>query len=167
MTEKLNIETVNQMSQAEFVAQFGAVFEETPAIAHHTWTHRPFSSRAALYRSMVATLKALSPDAQLALIQAHPDLGSRAKMAEASVQEQSGAGLHQLTAAEYERFQTLNAAYKDQFGFPFILAVKGHTLSTILAAFEARLQHDLAQEKAQALAEIAEIARFRLDDLVN
>jgi 2-oxo-4-hydroxy-4-carboxy-5-ureidoimidazoline decarboxylase len=35
----------------------------------------------------------MSQDEQLALIRAHPDLGSKAKMAVASVQEQSGAGL--------------------------------------------------------------------------
>ncbi len=163
----LTIAAVNPMSQAEFVEQFGAVFEETPAIAHQTWTQRPFADVADLHQKMVAVVDQLSPDEQLALIQAHPDLGSRAQMADASVQEQTGAGLTQLSASEYERFQLLNSAYKAKFGFPFILAVKGHTKASILAAFETRLQNSSEAERTQALAEIAQIARFRLEALVE
>ena len=69
---------------------------------------------------MVAIVQAMSPQEKLALIQAHPDLGSRVAMAEASVAEQSGVGLDQLSAAEYEQFQQLNQQYRQTFGFPFI-----------------------------------------------
>lgn len=167
MPEKLSIETVNQMGQGEFIRRFGAVFEDTPEIAKQAWTQRPFADVVDLHQKMVTVVEQLSAAAQIDLICAHPDLGSRAKMADASVQEQAGAGLDQLDATEYERFQTLNGAYKDKFGFPFILAVKGHTKVTILAAFETRLQHSQTQEQTQALSEIAQIARFRLADLMD
>ncbi len=42
---------------------------------------------------MVGVVEAMSQDEQLALIRAHPDLGSKVKMAAASVQEQAGVGL--------------------------------------------------------------------------
>ena len=71
---------------------------------------------------------------QLALIKAHPDLGSKAKMAETSVQEQAGVGLDRLSEAEYQRFQSLNQAYKDKFDFPFIVAVKYHTIMISVAS---------------------------------
>ncbi|MFN5765028.1 MAG: 2-oxo-4-hydroxy-4-carboxy-5-ureidoimidazoline decarboxylase, partial [Pseudanabaena sp.] len=99
---------------------------------------------------------------QLKLICAHPDLGSKFKMAEASVQEQSTVGLDQLSATEYDRFQYLNQAYKDKFAFPFIIAVRNHTKDSILKAFEQRLLNNLEVEKKQAIAEIIEIARWRL-----
>ena len=83
-------------------------------------------------------------------------------MAEASVKEQSTVGLDQLSAAEYDRFQDLNQAYKDKFSFPFIIAVRNNTKDSILAAFEKRLQNNLEVEKQQAIAEIIEIARWRL-----
>jgi 2-oxo-4-hydroxy-4-carboxy-5-ureidoimidazoline decarboxylase len=162
-----SIAQLNQMSQEEFVGVLGAVFEETPAIAQSTWHQRPFANVTELHQQMVAIVNAMSSAEQLNLIRAHPDLGSKAKMAEASVQEQAGAGLDRLTASEYERFQSLNAAYKEKFGFPFIVAVKNHTKDSILEAFERRLNHSTEAEMAQSLAEIAQIAQFRLFNLVN
>ncbi len=162
-----SLAALNQMDQAAFVAALGAVFEETPAIAHQAWHHRPFDSVPALHRAMVHVMQNLSSAEQIALIRAHPDLGSKAQMAEASVQEQAGVGLDRLSLAEYERFHALNQSYRATFGFPFIIAVKNHTKSSILAAFEQRLQNSPTAEQAQAIAEIAEIARFRLAALVT
>jgi len=158
------IATLNQLSQAEFVATLGSIFEDTPAIASQTWHQRPFQTVDELHQQMVAVVEALSPEAQLELIQAHPDLGSRLKMAEASVQEQACVGFDRLTPEEYDRFHHLNQSYKAKFGFPFIIAVRNHTRATILAAFERRLEHTAEAEKQQALAEIYQIARFRLTD---
>ncbi len=155
------------MSQAAFVEVLGAVFEHTRAIATKAWIKRPFTDVNDLHKNMVDVVNKMSPDEQLALICAHPDLGSKMKMAEASVKEQAGVGLAQLTPEEYKRFEFLNHSYKDKFGFPFIVAVKNHTKATILEAFECRLQNTLDAEKQQALDEIAEIARFRLLDLVT
>ncbi|HEY9643765.1 MAG TPA: 2-oxo-4-hydroxy-4-carboxy-5-ureidoimidazoline decarboxylase [Coleofasciculaceae cyanobacterium] len=161
------IAQLNQMSQAEFVAALGSVFEETPRIAEQAWNQRPFKDVADLHQHMLDVVNTLSPEAQIALIQAHPDLGSKTKMAEASVQEQSGLGLDRLTPEEYQRFQQLNQAYKAKFGFPFIVAVKNHTKASILEAFDRRLTHEIEAEVQQALAEIAQIAHFRLLNLVK
>ncbi|MGF1495960.1 MAG: 2-oxo-4-hydroxy-4-carboxy-5-ureidoimidazoline decarboxylase [Elainellaceae cyanobacterium] len=158
---------LNQMSQEEFTAALGDVFEQTPAIAHQTWHQRPFTSLTELHQAMVQVLHNLSPEAQLALIQAHPELGSKARMAAASVQEQAGAGLNRLSTEADIRFQTLNQRYRNTFGFPFIIAVKHQTQESILAAFEQRLTHSPQEERQQALAEIAQIAWFRLVDRVQ
>jgi 2-oxo-4-hydroxy-4-carboxy-5-ureidoimidazoline decarboxylase len=157
---------LNQMSQEAFVAALGAIFEDTPAIALSAWQQRPFADLPRLHQSMVEVVKALSLDERLALIRAHPDLGSKAKMAEASVREQTGVGLDQLTAAEYERLRSLNQAYKDKFCFPFIIAVKNHTKASILDAFDRRLGNTVEAEIEQALTEIAQIAWFRLAEIV-
>jgi 2-oxo-4-hydroxy-4-carboxy-5-ureidoimidazoline decarboxylase len=158
---------LNEMSQSEFVSVLGTVFEGTPAIAQVAWHSRPFTSVSDLHQQMVKVVSYLSSEHELALIQAHPDLGSKTKkMAAASIQEQTGAGLTQLSTQEYEQFQQLNQAYTEKFGFPFIIAVKNHTKESILAVFQRRLENAAAQERQQALVEIAAIARFRLDEIV-
>ncbi|MDX2214212.1 MAG: 2-oxo-4-hydroxy-4-carboxy-5-ureidoimidazoline decarboxylase [Oculatellaceae cyanobacterium bins.114] len=156
------IPDLNKMNQTDFVTAIGDVFEHTPAIAAVAWSQRPFTDVTHLHQTLVAVMQSLDLAEQLALIQAHPDLGSKAKMAEASVQEQIGAGLKQLSADEYERFLHLNQSYKDKFGFPFIIAVKHHTKASILDEFDRRLLNSTEAEMQQAIAEIAEIARFRL-----
>ena len=117
----ISLTELNQMSQDEFVKTLGAVFEDTPAIAYHAWYERPFKNVAQLHQTMVDVVRTASQDAQIELIQAHPDLGSKAKMAMASVQEQAGAGLDRLTPEAYDRFLSLNQAYKNKFDFPFII----------------------------------------------
>ena len=161
------IAALNQMSQAEFVAAVGAVFEDTPAIAAQTWAERPFVTITELHQKLVAVMQQLPPADKLALICAHPDLGSRLKMAEASVQEQSGAGLDRLSPEEFDRFQQLNQRYKAKFGFPFIIAVRHQTKASILEAFDRRLQNSTEVEQQQALTEISQIAHLRLLNLVE
>ncbi len=154
---------LNQMSQEEFTAVLGEIWEQTPEIAQKAWYSRPFVDLEALYQTMVAIVNDMNEAEQLALIKAHPDLGSKTKMAEASVQEQAGVGLDRLSESEYQRFQSLNQAYKDKFGFPFIIAVKNHTKESILTAFESRLKNSQDREKQEALSEISQIARLRLE----
>jgi 2-oxo-4-hydroxy-4-carboxy-5-ureidoimidazoline decarboxylase len=159
---------VSALSHAEFLARVGPVYEASPWVAEGVWPAVEaggLDDPAALAAAMRAEADA-APDAmKLALIRAHPELASRTRMAEASVKEQSGAGLDQCSAAEFEAFQRLNAAYNARFGFPFIVAVKGLTRADILAAFEARLANDPATEFATAIDQIHRIAAFRLADL--
>lgn len=162
-----SLSKLNQLDQAEFTEALGAIFEDSAWIAEAVWPQRPFSDVAALHRAMVVVVTKSSKSAQLTLIRAHPDLASKAKMAEASVQEQAGIGLDRLSAEEYDRFHHLNEAYKTKFGFPFIIAVKNHTKESILQAFEQRLAHDQLIEQQQAIAEIAAIAGFRLAATVS
>ncbi|MCU0537395.1 MAG: 2-oxo-4-hydroxy-4-carboxy-5-ureidoimidazoline decarboxylase [Hydrococcus sp. Prado102] len=163
---KITIDELNRMSEEAFVAVLGAVFEDTPAIAQKAWYNKPFADVAQLHQSMVSVVRNLNADEQLALIKAHPDLGSKAKMAQASVKEQAGAGLDKLTLDECDRFLTLNQAYQEKFGFPFIIAVKNLAIIDILDAFERRLQNSIEVERQQALEEIFAIALFRLLELL-
>ena len=166
-SNQFTLEQLNQMSQAEFTTALGDIWEETPEIAERAWHSRPFANVEDLYRAMVAIVDGMNNDKQLALIKAHPDLASKTKMAEASVQEQAGVGLDRLSEAEYRRFQALNQAYKDKFDFPFIVAVKYHTKESILQTFETRLKNSQEQENQQALTEIGKIARLRLESSIN
>ena len=68
-----------------------------------------------------------------------------------------------MYAEEFERFQSLNAAYKDKFDFPFVMAVRDSTRAQILDAFERRLGNDYDEEFETAIAEIHKIARLRIE----
>jgi len=157
---------LNQMDESAFVAALGAIFEDSPAIAQSSYSYRPFESIQQLHQLMVTIVNAFSLEEKLALIRTHPDLGTRAKMTKASVQEQAGVGLDRLSEEEFERLQFLNQTYLQKFGFPFIIAVKVQTKATILEAFERRLHNDIPAEIEQAITEIAKIACFRLDDQI-
>jgi 2-oxo-4-hydroxy-4-carboxy-5-ureidoimidazoline decarboxylase len=120
---------------------------------------------------MCAVLAAADAEAQLALIRAHPELAGRAairgELTEASTREQRGAGLDQCSAEEYAELTRLNAEYNARFGFPFILAVRGHTRSSILANMAQRIANERAVEIATALTQIERIAALRLADLIR
>lgn len=165
------LDDLNRMDRERFVATLGGVFESSPWVADEAWRARPFAGVGELHAAMVRVVREASEERQLALIRAHPDLAGKAAIAgdltEASRSEQRGAGLDRLTPAEYARFQSLNRRYREKFGFPFVLAVRGHDKHGILAAFELRLDNDAAAERRRALDEIARIARFRLEDLVS
>jgi len=163
----MNLATLNQLSKEAFVEQLGWVFEHSPWVAEKAWEHRPWASLEALHHSLVQAVQEAPKEARLALIRAHPDLGSRARMAQASVAEQKGAGLDALTPAEFERIQALNRAYADKFGFPFILAVRGKSKAEVFKAMEERLPNPPELEFQTALEEIYKIARFRLAELLG
>ena len=117
-------------------------------------------------------MAAAAPRAErLALLRGHPDLAGKAAVAgdltAESRGEQASAGLDRCNPEEFQRLQALNAAYKEKFGFPFILAVKGLTREAILAAFEARLAGAPDAEFATALAQVDRIARLRLAVLMD
>lgn len=167
----VTLDTLNRASREEFEQTLGDVFERSPWIAGRASEARPFASVEALHAAMTDVVQRASREEQLALLRAHPDLAGRlaraGALSQASGAEQSSAGLDRLSDEEAERFGRLNAAYRGTFGFPFIIAVRRYDKKGILAAFEARLGNTSAQEMNGALAEVAEIARFRLATLVK
>ena len=170
-TPVLTLAALNRADKARFIETLGGVFEHSPWVAEGTWAARPFESVEGLHSAMVAVVEEAGEGKQLGLIRAHPDLAGKAAQARgltaASSREQAGAGLDRLSEEEYKRFHALNDAYKEKFGFPFILAVRGHTKTSILEAFESRLPHFALEERRTALAEVYKIARFRLEALIG
>ncbi|PYM92037.1 MAG: 2-oxo-4-hydroxy-4-carboxy-5-ureidoimidazoline decarboxylase [Candidatus Rokuibacteriota bacterium] len=164
----LTLDGLNRLSPGDFERALGEIFESSPWVARRAAPARPFATVADLHAAMAAAVRRASRDEQLALLRAHPDLAVRAgAMSRTSVAEQSGAGLDRLDEAEYARFHRLNAAYREKFGFPFIIAVRRHDKHAILAAFETRLLNTHTEEIEGALAQVFEIARLRLGGLVS
>ena len=160
----MTIADLNSLELAQFISAIGWVFEHSPWVAERAWRMRPFPDAQALHRAMVDQVERSLPEEQLALLRAHPDLGTRARVSEASSAEQAGAGLDQLTQAEFERLRRLNEDYRHKFGFPFLFAVKGSTKHDILGALERRARSSPEEEYLVALDQVYRIARFRLED---
>ena len=163
----MTIHAFNSLDHAGFMHAIAWIFEHSPWVAERASAVRPFESIDALHLALVGQVEHASEAEQLALLRAHPDLGTRARMSDASTAEQSGAGLDRLTPQEFGRLQTLNAAYRDKFGFPFLFAVKGSGQHQILDALTDRLESSWEQEFRVALRQVYRIARFRLEDILE
>ncbi|MGF9712310.1 urate oxidase [Paenibacillus sp. JMULE4] len=164
---KIRLNALNNMEKHAFVETIGWVFEHSPWIAETVYAARPFSSVKHLHDAMLEAVRSASPKERLALLRAHPDLAGKLSMSETSVKEQQGAGLTGLTEAEYAEFSSCNEAYVGKFGFPFIMAVRGHNKHSILAAMQARLKGTTEEEYEIAWREVSKIALFRLNDRIE
>jgi OHCU decarboxylase len=163
----MTIEELNSLEHANFVETMGWVFEHSPWVAERAWTSRPFASVDALHGAMADQVERATSEEQLMLLRAHPDLGTRARVSDASAAEQAGAGLDQLTPEEFERLLAMNEAYRDKFGFPFLFAVQGSSKHDILDALERRSSSSRDEEYQVALAQVYRIARIRIEGILS
>ena len=170
MTQTFTLDSLNAFTADGFTAAIGDIFEHAPWVAENAAGHRPFPTVAALHEAMVAVVRESQAERQLAFIRAHPELGSKVKRLDIttdSQSEQGSLGLDRLSDAEFTKFSELNKAYREKFGFPFIICVRRHTRDSILRQFERRLANDADTERKTALDEIALITRLRLVDKVE
>ena len=161
----------SQMKRAQFVAEFGGIFEHSAWIAEGACDLElgpSHDSAAGVHNALARVFRSASEDQRLGVLNAHPDLAGKlaaaGKLTAESTSEQAGAGLDLLTDAERETFQDLNAQYVDRHGFPFIIAVKDHNKASILSAFHRRIQNDRDTEFAEACRQVERIAELRLID---
>jgi 2-oxo-4-hydroxy-4-carboxy-5-ureidoimidazoline decarboxylase len=165
------LSSLSVASREEFVRALGGIFEHTPWIAERTWPARPFASVDELHRAMLGVLATASREAKLALICAHPELAGKeataGTMTADSVGEQASAGLDRCTSDELARLRAHNQSYRDKFGFPFVMAVKGKSRQEILAALASRIGNTREAEFARCIEEIGKIARLRLDAMLG
>jgi 2-oxo-4-hydroxy-4-carboxy-5-ureidoimidazoline decarboxylase len=165
---------INRLNAAQFSQLFGAVYEHSPWIAERAFALRPaggFASRAQVHAALVAAVQSALDAEKVALLNAHPELAGREAVAgaltAASTAEQASAGLTSMTAADVAQLDELNAAYREKFGFPFIIAVRNNTQSAIFGAVKSRLANSRAMELNNCLMQVGEIARLRLPDLIE
>jgi chitin deacetylase len=161
------------MHRKAFVQRFGGIVEHSPWVADRAWDLElgpAHDSAAGLANALARVLRTASHEEQLGVLHAHPDLAGKLAAAKRltadSTAEQASAGLDALTDEERERFQALNAAYVERHGFPFIIAVRDNTKSSILQAFERRVANDSETEFAEALRQVERIAELRLQTVL-
>jgi 2-oxo-4-hydroxy-4-carboxy-5-ureidoimidazoline decarboxylase len=166
----VSLDDLNAADKAGFTAALGDIYEHAPWVAEVAHRARPFVTLLALHEAMMAAVRAAPSDARLALIKGHPDLAGKAARAGAmtkdSAAEQASAGLDRLSDSEFEEFHRRNDAYREKFGFPFIICVRRHGKDSILRQSKLRLGNAVPAEMETALREIFRIAALRLDQRV-
>ena len=170
-TPKLTLTAINALDAGDFSRLFGAVYENSPWIAKRAFAKKPFATRQALHLALYGVVLSAKEFEQADLLNTHPELAGReaehGTLTAASRQEQSSAGLNALTRDEMTWLHERNGLYRTRFGFPFIIAVRLHSKASIFAAIQGRLNNTREQEFQNAIAQVGEIARLRLDDLLK
>lgn len=164
------LDDLNALAGDDFITTLGGIYEHSEWVPRQILEQRPFPSFENLRDAMKQAVDDASEEDKLTLIRNHPDLAGKLARAggltESSTREQAGLGLDRLSDAEYDDFSRKNEDYRVRFGFPFIICARLTTKAGVLEAFERRLGNSRGQEIAEALFQIHQIARLRLEDLV-
>jgi len=167
MNRQYNLIEINEMGRNAFIKVFAGVFEDSPWVAQAAWQCAPFDSAPTLVETLFSTVRNADRETQLKLLRAHPELGAQKPLTGYSANEQARAGLQQEHDAQVALLADLNRRYRQKFGFPFILAVKGLTPDKIMENFHARLDNAPEDEFNECLTQVFRIAAFRLEDLLG
>ena len=167
----ISLAQLNAMPDGEFVSVLGGIYEHSDWVPKRVVQQRPFPDPVSLKQAMSQAVDQASDEEKLTLIRAHPDLAGKLARAgaltEESTREQAGLGLDRLSDVEYEAFSVKNESYRQKFGFPFIICARLTTKQGVLDAFEKRLKNTREEEISEALFQIHQIARLRLEDLLT
>ncbi|WP_420334210.1 allantoinase PuuE [Roseibium sp.] len=164
----------SRMARSEFVERFGGIFEHSPWIAERAFDLElgpAHDCAAGIQNALCRMFRSASRDERLGVLKAHPDLAGKlaraGRLTAESTSEQASAGLDLLTDEERAAFTSLNTAYVERHGFPFIIAVRDHDKASILAAFQRRIDNDGDTEFTEACRQVERIAHHRLKDLFS
>lgn len=168
----MRLSELNALEKRDFVALLGGVFEHSPWVAERAWRRRPFQSVEELHRAMLDAVFEATPEEQLSLARAHPELaGKEATQGELtahSTSEQDRLGFTSLTREEVMKMAEINGRYRERHGFPCIVALRLHgDRASVMAEMERRLEEDSEAELRRALEQIGHITRGRLDKIVR
>jgi 2-oxo-4-hydroxy-4-carboxy-5-ureidoimidazoline decarboxylase len=161
---------IDKLTETEFTEVFGNIFENASWIAVKLYKQKPFNNFNSLSRKMISIFEESDNHSKLKILNSHPDLANKTKIGSLtpdSNKEQVSAGLDQCTIEEFNKFKNLNLKYKNNFGFPFILAVKGKNKLEILDNFKKRILSDKKIEFDEAIKQVKQIANLRLNELKN
>ena len=162
------IDKINKLSRSEFVEIFANIFEKTKWIAEKLYNQKPFDDFKDLCSKMLGIFETAGKETQLKILKAHPDLADKVtvnSLSTISRAEQSNAGLNQCSKEEFNEFKNLNKAYKQKYGFPFIIAVKGKNKIEILDDFKKRIVNSVDEEFNEAIMQVVKIANLRLNEI--
>ena len=161
---------IDKLTETEFTEVFGNIFEDASWIAVRLYKQKPFYNFNNLCEKIISIFEESDIESKLKILNSHPDLADKAKIGSLTLDsnnEQNDAGLNQCTEKEFNDFKNLNLEYKNKFGFPFIIAVKGKKKEEILENFKQRFANDANREFNEAKEQVKKIATFRLNKIIN
>lgn len=160
-------EASGTLGEAAFVALIGAIVEHSPWVARRAWRQGPFATWMALFQAMADCIHGAPHAEQLALLRVHPELAGREAVAGImtpdSSAEQGRLGLMALDVRTMERLLEMNRAYRERFGYPFVVALRLHaSLDSVFQDGARRIAHSPEAELPVALQQVCEVMRGRL-----
>ena len=162
-----SIDKLNRLNKSEFISIFGNVFEKTQWIAEKAFNLIPYNNFDEFTLKMIEIYSKTESKNHLIILNSHPELVVEKKLTLESKQEQSGANLNQYSDKEFNEFKKLNINYKNKFGFPFIIAVKGKNRMEILESFRKRINNTIETEFEEAKEQVKKIALLRIKDIIK
>tara|TARA_Y100000590_G_scaffold257670_1_gene289382 strand:- start:4536 stop:5033 length:498 start_codon:yes stop_codon:yes gene_type:complete len=162
-----SIDNINQLNKSDFLSIFGNVFEKTEWITEKVFELKPFKNFNDLSSKILEQYENCNKENIIKILNSHPELAVAKKLTDESKLEQAGANLNECTVDEFNEFKNLNFQYKNKFGFPFIIAVKGKNKTEILNNFRQRILNNIEIEFEEAKKQVKKIATFRLNEILN
>ena len=148
---------LNDVSVPTFIEAMAMLFERAPRFGAWLAAARPFANDDELMKAAARIAHGMAEPDQLELVNAHPRLGARDRLSDASRREQGAVGDPvDLALAQ------LNAAYEQRFGFRYLVYVSGRPREALLPEFRAALERDRADELRRALDDTLAIGANRL-----
>lgn len=130
---------------------------------------RPFASPSALLERAESVWIGLEARDFLEAFSHHPEIGEglaelrRRFAGTAALSESEQAGASGASEATLRALAEQNRAYRERFGYTFIVCATGKSAAEMLAILERRLQSTPELELSLAAAEQAKITRLRLE----
>ncbi|RMI15260.1 2-oxo-4-hydroxy-4-carboxy-5-ureidoimidazoline decarboxylase [Pseudoroseomonas wenyumeiae] len=158
-----SLAALNAASAGDFATALEGIFERAPWVAAAAAGARPFASWQALHAALNRALESADEGARRAFLNGHEPLVAGPLPASLTVSSRLEQGDLPLGALiDAGALAALNAAYRQRFGFPFIIALRRRTAADVLREFRRRLATDAAAEWPTVLAEVGHVTRFRL-----
>ncbi|WP_153397647.1 2-oxo-4-hydroxy-4-carboxy-5-ureidoimidazoline decarboxylase [Ornithinicoccus halotolerans] len=137
---------------------------DVPRWAEEVADGRPYADLPTLLESARSAADPWTEQEVDRALAGHPRIGERPTgrggATAHSAREQAGVGRDEETT---RRLTEGNRAYEERFGHVFLIRARGRTGAEILAELERRLANDPATERAEAAAQLREIALLRLE----
>ena len=162
-----SIDNINNLNKSDFLTIFGNVFEKTDWVAEKVFELKPFKDFNDFSSKMFGLYERAQKKNILIILNSHPELAVAKKLTFESKSEQAGAKLNECSVKEFDEFKKLNLEYKNKFGFPFIIAVKGKNKNEILNNFRQRILNNVESEFEEAKNQVKKIATFRFNEIIN
>ena len=158
---------INLLKKKEFLSIFGNIFEKSDWIADKAFDLKPFENSKDFVIKMMNIYENINNEEMIKIFNLHPQLAIEKRLTSFSSKEQTGAKLNECSKEEFEEFEKLNADYKKNYGFPFIIAVKGKNKDEILNNFRQRIQNNFEIEFNEAKNQVKKIASSRLEGILK
>ena len=164
------LDTLNSLSSSEFTERL------VRCCGSQRWAdqmakQRPFTSRAHLFGQAEWTWWHLGDGDWLEAFGHHPEIGASAETLRqefadtAALSEAEQAGVQSASDDVIRQLAEANKAYKETFGYLFIVCASGKSAEEMLAILQERLENEPHAELRIAAGEQAKITRLRLENL--